>query len=649
MERNIQKDNKPILNDINVNYNFFDKEEREIDLEDNLIESISSISGSNYFQENESQNDEKVNIATYENKIIYFLIDGEKIKQDNNFIFHNCPAIVNLLKNYKGKNKEIFIEMPKNITKEHIYVFYQYIKNPILFIAQISNNQLYLLKLFKMSLYFENKLIINKIINEEIIKVTNEKNVVLFYKFVKENLKIEKKSENIDYYLRIMYLIKPVIINNFQNLINDKNFNNTIEKNDIVEFLNLFCLKKKLQVDESIIEYICNFYGYSLNKLLFLISYLYDENFQKEKIYNKLKKVPIKKIELNPKKNYEEFKIDSDNNTIFFETLLEKKDMRSLITYKTKDIAVYILSIFYINENNPIINFCKYSSYQVKLKENEKKEIKMKLKLDYLFTSIFNYFISKTNNYINSYGEIGNINYNLIQDIFQAFKSNHINSNVSLLCFMKLIDNINLNENENIDINLLLKNINFREVSLEVLSEFYIKYLTTEKLSSDIIIFVNKILKENNLSKLINYLAKNIKINNEPKNSFNKLLITKEDFKINSFHNINQLEDNKICNTTINSNYYYISKTKDSFSEKKARSFMNSLIQENIMLKKKDNRINNSILPKKPSLNSVNNNKINSFNKSRIRSQTNLDKNFNIQLKTHQTFKSDIPSKIKKK
>ena len=649
MERNIQKDNKPILNDINVNYNFFDKEEREIDLEDNLIESISSISGSNYFQENESQNDEKVNIATYENKIIYFLIDGEKIKQDNNFIFHNCPAIVNLLKNYKGKNKEIFIEMPKNITKEHIYVFYQYIKNPILFIAQISNNQLYLLKLFKMSLYFENKLIINKIINEEIIKVTNEKNVVLFYKFVKENLKIEKKSENIDYYLRIIYLIKPVIINNFQNLINDKNFNNTIEKNDIVEFLNLFCLKKKLQVDESIIEYICNFYGYSLNKLLFLISYLYDENFQKEKIYNKLKKVPIKKIELNPKKNYEEFKIDSDNNTIFFETLLEKKDMRSLITYKTKDIPVYILSIFYINENNPIINFCKYSSYQVKLKENEKKEIKMKLKLDYLFTSIFNYFISKTNNYINSYGEIGNINYNLIQDIFQAFKSNHINSNVSLLCFMKLIDNINLNENENIDINLLLKNINFREVSLEVLSEFYIKYLTTEKLSSDIIIFVNKILKENNLSKLINYLAKNIKINNEPKNSFNKLSITKEDFEINSFHNINQLEDNKICNTTINSNYYYISKTKDSFSEKKARSFMNSLIQENIMLKKKDNRINNSILPKKPSLNSVNNNKINSFNKSRIRSQTNLDKNYNIQLKTHQTFKSDILSKIKKK
>ena len=648
MEINISKDNKPILNDENINFNFFDKEEREIDLEDNQIESISSISGSNYFQENESQNDEKMR-NSYEKKIIYFLIDGEKKKQDNNFILNNCPAIVNLLKNYNGKNNEIYIEMPKNITKEHIYVFYQYIKNPILFIAQINNNQLYLLKLFKMSLYFENEVIINKIINEEIIKVINEKNVILFYKFVKENLKIEKKTENIDYYIRIMYIIKPVIINNFENLICDKNFNNTIEENDILEFLNSYCYKKKLQVGENIIEYICNFYGFSLNKLFFLISHLYDENFQKEKIYYKLSKVMINKIELNPKKNYEEFKIDSDNNIIYFETLLEKKDMRSLITYKTKDIPVFILSTLYINENNPIINFSKYSSYQVKLKENEKKIIKMKLKLDYLFTSIFNYFILKTNNYINSYGEIGNINYNLIQDIFQAFKSNHINSNVSLLCFMKLIDNINLNENEDIDINLLLKNINFREVSLEVLSEFYIKYLTTEKLSSDIIIFINKILKENNLSKLINYLAKNIKINNEPKNSFNKLSITKEDFKINSFHNINQLEDNKICNTTINSNYYYISKTKDSFSEKKARSFMNSLIQENIMLKKKDNRINNSILPKKPSLNCVNNNKINSFNKSRIRSQTNLDKNFNIQLKTHQTFKSDIPSKIKKK
>ena len=72
--------------------------------------------------------------------------------------------------------------------------------------------------------------------------------------------------------------------------------------------------------------------------------------------------------------------------------------MRSLITYKTKDIPIYIVSILYINENNPIINFCKYSSYQVKLKEDEKKVIKMKLKLDYLFTSIFNYFISKNNN-----------------------------------------------------------------------------------------------------------------------------------------------------------------------------------------------------------------------------------------------------------
>ena len=260
----------------------------------------------------------------------------------------------------------------------------------------------------------------------------------------------------------------------------------------------------------------------------------------------------------------------------------------------------------------------------------------------------FNYFISKTNNYINSYGEIGNINYNLIQDIFQAFKSNHINSNVSLLCFMKLIDNINLNENENIDINLLLKNINFREVSLEVLSEFYIKYLTTEKLSSDIIIFINKILKENNLSKLINYLAKNIKNNNESKNSFNKLSITKQNFEIFSY-NTNQIKDNYISNTTINSNYYYFSKTKNSYIEKKARSFMNSLLQDNVILKNKDNEIYNSVIPKKQSLNIIKNNKINTFNKSRMRTQTNLDKNLNDQLRTHKKFKSDILSKLKKK
>ena len=640
MERIIPRDNKPVLNDENINYNFFDKEEREIDLEDNQIDTLSSISGSNYFQENESQNEPKL-FKAFEKKSIYFLINNEKLKQENNFILINCPAIVNLLKNYKGKNKEIFIEMPKNITIEHVNVFYDYIKNPILFIAQISNNQIYLLKLFKMSLYFENKGVINKIINEEIVKVTSEKNVLMFYKFVKDNLKIEKKKENIAYYQLLMNKIKPVIINNFQVLINNRSFKNEIEKNDILEFINKFCLKKELQIEEDIIEYICNYYNIIPNNLLFLISYLYDENLNHEKIYNKLKDVKTNKIELNPKKNFEEFKINTDDNLVFFETLLEKKDMRCLITYKTKEISVYISSLLYINENNPIINFSRYSSYQVKVKEDEKKVIKVKLKLDYLFTSIFNYFISKTNNYINSFGEIGDINYNLIQDIFQSFKSNHINSNVSLICFMKLIDDINLNENEEIDINILLKNINFREVSLEVLSEFYIKYLSTEKLNPDIIIFVNKILKENNLGKLINYLAKNINIQNNSKNSFGKLTISNENFILfASYNNLQTIDESKIYNSSVNK----YTGSRDSFSEKKARSFMNSLINENVNLKNKEQAIFS--FPQKATKHSSQR-RINSFNKSRLKTQKIINQNFIDQFKT-QTFNSEILSRFKK-
>ena len=184
MEINIPQDYKPVLHDENINYNFFDKEEKEFNLSNNQIDSLSSISGSNYFQENNYQNENMIN-KNLEKKVIYFVINGEKIKQDNKFILMNCPAIVNLIKNYKGRNNEIYIEMPKSITKEHITLFYEYIKNPILFIAQISNNQMYLLKLFKMSLYFENKAIIFKIINEEIVKVINEKNINMFYKFVK--------------------------------------------------------------------------------------------------------------------------------------------------------------------------------------------------------------------------------------------------------------------------------------------------------------------------------------------------------------------------------------------------------------------------------------------------------------------------------
>ena len=626
MEINIPQDYKPVLHDENINYNFFDKEEKEFNLSNHQIDSLSSISGSNYFQEN---NENMIN-KNLEKKVIYFVINGEKIKQDNKFIIMNCPVIVNLIKNYKGRNNEIYIEMPKSITKEHINLFYEYIKNPILFIAQISNNLMYLLKLFKMSLYYENKVIIFKIINEEIVKVINAKNVIMFYKFVKDNINIEKKIENIEYYKMIMNLIKPVIINNFHNLIYDKTFNNIIEESDILEFINKYCFMKKLQVDDDIIEYICQFYGYTLKKLFILISYLYNENFKSENIFNKLNNVKLNKIELNPEKNYQEFQIDSDDNQIFFETLLDKKDMKCLIGYKTKDLPIYISSVLYINENNPIINFSKFSSYQVKVKENTKKIIKIKLKLDYLFTSIFNYFILKTNNYIDSYSGIGKLNFNLVQDIFQSFKSNHINSNVSLICFMKLIDNINIDEDN--DINILLKNINFREVSLEVLSEFYIKFLCTEKLSSDIIIFVNKILKENNIGKLINYLAKNINIKDKSTKNFNDLSISNENFSIIPYYNIKTLEDNQFNHTTINK--HYPSKSRDTFSDIKSISYMNSLIQENMNFRTKDNQSNSILYSKSPNSNKPLNRRMNSFNKQNLKSQKNINEKFLTEFKS---------------
>ena len=629
MEINIPQDYKPVLHDENINYNFFDKEEKEFNLSNNQIDSLSSISGSNYFQENNYQNENMIN-KNLEKKVIYFVINGEKIKQDNKFIIMNCPVIVNLIKNYKGRNNEIYIEMPKSITKEHITLFYEYIKNPILFIAQISNNLMYLLKLFKMSLYYENKDIIFKIINEEIVKVINAKNVIMFYKFVKDNINIEKKIENIEYYKMIMNLIKPVIINNFHNLIYDKTFNNIIEESDILEFINKYCFMKKLQVDDDIIEYICQFYGYTLKKLFILISYLYNENFKSENIFNKLNNVKLNKIELNPEKNYQEFQIDSDDNQIFFETLLDKKDMKCLIGYKTKDLPIYISSVLYINENNPIINFSKFSSYQVKVKENTKKIIKIKLKLDYLFTSIFNYFILKTNNYIDSYSGIGKLNFNLVQDIFQSFKANHINSNVSLICFMKLIDNINIDENN--DINILLKNINFREVSLEVLSEFYIKFLCTEKLSSDIIIFVNKILKENNIGKLINYLAKNINTKDKSTKNFNNLSISNENFSIIPYYNIKTLEDNQFNHTTINK--HYPSKSRDNFSDIKSISYMNSLIQENMNFRTKDNQSNSILYSKSPNSNKPLNRRMNSFNKQNLKSQKNINEKFLTEFKS---------------
>jgi hypothetical protein len=195
---------------------------------------------------------------------------------------------------------------------------------------------------------------------------------------------------------------------------------------------------------------------------------------------------------------------------------------------------------------------------------------------------------------------------------------------------MKLIDNINIDENN--DINILLKNINFREVSLEVLSEFYIKFLCTEKLSSDIIIFVNKILKENNIGKLINYLAKNINIKDKSTKNFNNLSISNENFSIIPYYNIKTLEDNQFNHTTINK--HYPSKSRDNFSDIKSISYMNSLIQENMNFRTKDNQSNSILYSKSPNSNKPLNRRMNSFNKQNLKSQKNINEKFLTEFKS---------------
>ena len=67
-------------------------------------------------------------------------------------------------------------------------------------------------------------------------------------------------------------------------------------------------------------------------------------------------------------------------------------------------------------------------------------------------------------------------------------------------------------ENPLCNINDLLENVNFREVTLEILSEFYLKYNHFKGIDQKFIGNVSQIFKENHLDKIMIHCSKKLKI-----------------------------------------------------------------------------------------------------------------------------------------
>ena len=74
---------------------------------------------------------------------------------------------------------------------------------------------------------------------------------------------------------------------------------------------------------------------------------------------------------------------------------------------------------------------------------------------------------------------------------------------------------------------------------------------------------------------------------------------------------------------------------------------MNSLIQESMYLRTKDNQSNSIIYSKSPNTNKQINRRINSFNKQNLKSQKNINENFLTEFK-RQYLTTEKKTKIKK-
>ena len=130
MEEFMPKYNESEFSAIEILPDGASKGTEELDIDNNYLTSSNILTSSNYFTE---PKEKMIDIKDD----IYFLIQEEKLKQKKEFVIQNCPIIRALILtkqnskelNNENTNNDLLIEMPKEITVEHLNAYYTYVKN----------------------------------------------------------------------------------------------------------------------------------------------------------------------------------------------------------------------------------------------------------------------------------------------------------------------------------------------------------------------------------------------------------------------------------------------------------------------------------------------------------------------------------------
>ena len=366
---------------------------------------------------------------------------------------------------------------------------------------------------------------------------------------------------------------------------------------------------------------------------------------------------------------------NSTNNTIkkttiFKNKFLEKNNIQineqnvlNLITERRKKKFAISKSKTYKNNNNNDLK--NYSNYGDKMIKGRMVYINLDEKMNKNKTKVNDKYIT----YKNKIKKITNSNSEHFDKNFNKNLENNFLDMNSLIknskSFFKILDNNNKinsaaenNINNNININININgNINNSKNIRNIFrpNEKYIQHYPTTDNNRDKIIITDRIKNKKNYEHNSNYIINencNHKIN--LKSNIYPEKIRKNNNKIFYLNNINNLEENDYDNNnnnikrknkiedidrhnTVNINFNFISNPKDD-NVKSKRMLTNNYVSYINNIKKKNNNINNNIIPIQDE---QNNNLRNSINFSTIKSNK-LENMFN------NNNNSDINNKTKK-
>lgn len=571
MDDNISSSNVPSFSELRiVNADSSKITEEEIDLENIYNNGCSILSTSNCFKET-IDHGENFDFDCS----IFFLVQHTKIKQNKQFIFKNCPIISSLIlskysqNNFSESVNDIVIEMPKVVTIDHLNLYNSFVQSP----NNIKeNNPDSILKILLISVYFLNDKLSNNIINSFILNKFSAANVFIFLKFGLIHLNNRKPNH---FFNAIINAAKGFLAKNIDMLISCKKEDiSFIDISIIEDILNNYLKNNK--ITKEICEFVCHQYNFPSRDLVILLEKLFNKNFEKNSIINFLHNSFPTITELRGANDLE---ITVDHNIKINIQISLEKNKSYAVSFKDGDNLYFIHSLVYLKENVPIVNFSQFSSFLIKKpNQNDKKnKLYLHLKIDYLFTGLFNYVLDNIKQYAETFIHFSRIKANLdfIKVIMKGMIRRQVNSTTILYIIMIYYDN-SKPENPLCNINDLLENVNFREVTLEILSEFYLKYNHFEGIEQKFIGKVIQIFKENHLDKIMIHCSKKLKIKEKKIISKNakiiNLKVSKNDFEI-----INEQPVNKNTET---SNDIKNLKKSQTYVRKKTKSNVNAINDE---------------------------------------------------------------------